>query len=105
MNFKEIKEGVTDLPAGSTPVEQLEILMAKLEACKRALGIANTLPSPEDRKKYKGRVLGFMNQLRPMFNRVATSLEKELETDNKLPVSPTRSMSRPATSQPGASLE
>ena len=90
MNIKEIKEGVTDLPTGSTPVEQLEILMAKLEACKRALGIANTLPSPVDRKKYKGRVLGFMNQLRPMFNRVATSLEKELEAGDNKPAASSR---------------
>lgn len=104
MNSKEILEGVTDLPTGSTPVEQLEILMAKLEACKRALGIANTLPSPEDRKKYKGRVLGFMNQLRPMFNRVATSLEQELEAGNKASAPAAKSMSRPAASQPSASL-
>ena len=75
-----IDEGVTDMPEGSDSVQQLEILMSKLEACSRALGIANKLPSPEDKKKYRSRVMGFMNQLRPMFNRVAKALEKEIES-------------------------
>lgn len=78
MKSKEITEGVTDLPEGSSSTEQLEILMNKLEACKRALGIANKLETPEERKKYRGRIMKFMNQLRPMFNKVAKSLEQEI---------------------------
>ena len=78
MKSKEITEGVTDLPEGSSATEQLEILMNKLEACKRALGIANKLETPEERKKYRGRIMKFMNQLRPMFNKVAKSLEQEI---------------------------
>lgn len=80
MKSKEITEGVTDLPEGSSSTEQLEILMNKLEACKRALGIANKLETPEERKKYRGRIMKFMNQLRPMFNKVAKSLEQEIES-------------------------
>lgn len=75
-----INEGVTDLPEGSSTTEQLEILMSKLEACKRALGIANKLETPEERKKYRSRIMKFMNQLRPMFNRVSKSLEDEIST-------------------------
>lgn len=76
--MQQLEEGVTDLPADANLIQQLEILTSKLEACKRALGIANRLDNPEDRKKYKGRVMKFFNQLRPMFNRVAKQLESEL---------------------------
>lgn len=77
-DFEKLDEGVTDMPADSDLVQQLEILTGKLEACKRALGIANKLEDPADRKKYKGRIMKFFNQLRPMFNRVAKQLESEL---------------------------
>jgi hypothetical protein len=76
-SYEIVEEGVTDLPEGSSSTEQLEILMNKLEACKRALGIANKLETSEERKKYRSRIMKFMNQLRPMFNRVAKSLEQE----------------------------
>jgi hypothetical protein len=73
-----LEEAVTDMPEGSDLNDQLTILVGKLEACKRALGIANRLETPEERKKYRSRIMGFMNQLRPMFNRVAKTLEAEI---------------------------
>lgn len=76
-----VREAVTDMPEGADSTQQLEILMNKLEACKRALGIANKLETPEERKKYRSRIMKFMNQLRPMFNRVAKSLEQEMASD------------------------
>ena len=75
-----LEEAVTDMPEGSNLTQQLEILMGKLEACKRALGIANGLETPEERKKYKSRIMSFMNQLRPMFRRVTKTLAAEIDS-------------------------
>jgi hypothetical protein len=75
-------ESPTDLPGDATLVKQLEILMARLEGAKRALGITNRLTNAKDRKKHRARVMTFLNALRPMFERVIKQLQSEQMTDD-----------------------
>jgi hypothetical protein len=71
-----LEEGVTDLPAGISHEQQLDILIAKMESCKRALRIASKL-EPADKKKYVGRIIQFMYDIRLAINKVTRDLEAE----------------------------
>jgi hypothetical protein len=86
MNINEIKnldpfdsliEGVTDMPEGSTPEQQIDLLMQRLEIAKKMLGYANKLTTPEEKKKHRSRIMGFMNQMRPMLKRLITQIGTE----------------------------
>ena len=71
----QLLEGVLDMPADTNTEQQIDILIERLAAAKRALGITNRLQNPEERKKHRGRVMGFLNQLRAMLARITKSLE------------------------------
>ncbi len=75
--FDTLLEGVTDFPEGTSVEDQIDILISRLAAGKRATGIANKIKDPANRKKHKGRVMGFMNKLRPMLRKITAQLEKE----------------------------
>lgn len=77
----ELNEGVLDMPDDSSLVEQLSILIQRLDTAKRALGITNQLKDPVARKKHRGRVMTFLNQLRGMFDRVTNQLQQEITQD------------------------
>lgn len=79
-----IFEGVLDLPQDSSEVTQLEALMVKLEATKKALGIANHLQNPTDKKRHRSRIMTFMNQIRAMFNKLADKMEADLKQYNEV---------------------
>lgn len=80
-----LKEAPMDMPANADLTTQLEVLMARLESAKKALGIANKLTDKADKKKHRSRVMSFMNQLRAMFNKVADALEAEIKADEMKP--------------------
>jgi hypothetical protein len=71
-----LKEGVTDVPPGADLETQLETLIAKLESCKRALRIASKL-EPADKKKYVGRIVKFIYDIRMAINAILRELEAE----------------------------
>lgn len=50
----------------------------RLGHCKKALAIANTLPDPADRKKWKGAALANLNRVRAALNRIAMEIEQEI---------------------------
>ena len=91
MNVKEIKnsnlyiteeidmlfENVTDMPEGATAEQQIDLLMKRLEIAKKMLGYANKLSNPADKKKHRGRIMGFMNQMRPMLKRLIDQVGSE----------------------------
>ena len=79
MNINEIKnldpidlllEGVTDMPEGSTPEQQIDLLIKRLEIAKKMFGYVNRLTNPEEKKKHRARITGFMNQMRPMLKKL-----------------------------------
>lgn len=76
-------EAPLDMPEGSDLVQQLEILTQRLESAKRALGITNRLKDPVERKRHRARVMGFLNQLRGMFDRVTKQLWDEMQQDEE----------------------
>lgn len=78
-----LEEGVLDLPLFSTPEQQLEIVQHKVEVARKALGIANRLKDPAQRKEHKGRVLGHLNRLRGLLRRVEAQLEKEMDEEGE----------------------
>lgn len=55
--------------------ETLETLQQRLDACKRALGIANTLEDPLDRKKWVKAVFVNLNKIRGALQRIINSME------------------------------
>lgn len=75
-------ETPTDLPADADLVTQLEILMTRLAAAKRALGITNRITNPKERKKHRSRVMIFLNKLRAMFDRVVKQMQADQQTDD-----------------------
>jgi uncharacterized coiled-coil protein SlyX len=77
MGTAAVDEAVTDMPDGADLSQQLDILTNKLAACSRALGIANKLQTPEEKRKYQGKIMGFFNQLRPMFKRISKEIEAQ----------------------------
>jgi len=80
-SFDNLLEGVTDLPDDASVEEQIEILTQRLEAAKKAMGIINKLKDPMQKKKHRGRVMGFMNQLRPMLKKIIKKIENDQETE------------------------
>ena len=62
------------------PLEsQLDQAIARLDAAKRALGIANRLTNPESRAKHRGRIMGMLNALRASLWRLQDAIQGEIE--------------------------
>lgn len=76
-------EAPLDIPEGTDLISQIEIIGTRLGAAKQALGITNKLKDPADRKRHRGRVMTFMNQLRGMFERLMKQMWEEYETEEK----------------------
>lgn len=50
----------------------------RLQIAKRALGLANKLSKPEERTHHKKVVIGILNRLRALVNRLTINLTKEV---------------------------
>lgn len=74
----QLLETPLEMPENATLIDQLDTLGGRIGAAKKALGIANKLTNPEERKRHRGRVLTFLNQLRPAFERVLRQLKDEM---------------------------
>ncbi len=57
-------EGVLDMPDGTDPDSQLDILIQRMLIARKMLGMTNKLSRPEDRRKHRSRVMGLLNQIR-----------------------------------------
>jgi hypothetical protein len=73
-----ITESQLDEIVDTTELVDLDDVQRRLTHCKKALSIANTLPDPADRKKWKGAALSNLNRVRAALNRIA----KQIEQDN-----------------------
>ena len=71
----KIDEAVTDVPAGLDPTAQIDVLVEKLNACKRALKIASGLPNPAEKEKYTKRIISFIYDIRLALNKVIRAVE------------------------------
>lgn len=57
----------------------LEDVSKRLMHCKRALAIANTLPDPADRKKWKSAALSNLNRVRAALSRISKEIEQQVQ--------------------------
>jgi hypothetical protein len=56
----------------------LDEITKRLQHCKKALAIANTLPDAADRKKWKGAALANLNRVRAALSSLSAALQKEI---------------------------
>lgn len=68
---------VADVPETSDLNAKFMEVERRFAAARKALGIANRLPSPEDRRKHKSRIMGMLNQLRAAI----ADIQRELGDD------------------------
>lgn len=52
----------------------------RLQVAKRALGLANRLSKPEERAHHKKVVIGILNRLRALVNRLTAKLTREVQS-------------------------
>lgn len=63
----------------SKPLEgQLQQAVDMMLAARRALGIANRLSNPADRKKHRSRIMGILNSLSASCVRLHTAIQGEM---------------------------
>ena len=53
----------------------------RLQVAKKALGLANKLSKPEERSHHKKVVIGILNRLRALVNRLTTKLTREVQRE------------------------
>lgn len=53
----------------------------RLQVAKKALGLANKLRNPEERAHHKKIVIGLLNKLRALVNRLTRQLTQKVEQD------------------------
>lgn len=62
----------------------LDDVARRLQHCKKALAIANTLPDAADRKKWKGAALANLNRVRAALYNIVKDLVSEINQDQKV---------------------
>ncbi len=72
-----LDESILNEIVGKEELTDLDDVQRRLAHCKKAISIANTLPDPADRKKWKGAALGNLNRVRAALNRIVSQLEQE----------------------------
>jgi hypothetical protein len=72
-----IQESVITEIVDASELVDLDDVQRRLMHCKKALSIANTLPDPQDRKKWKGAALANLNRVRAALNRIVKQIEQE----------------------------
>lgn len=61
---RQLKEGVLDFDSNLELNELFDEAIFRLGAAKRALGFANKLRTPQERRTHKSRIISAMNRLR-----------------------------------------
>jgi hypothetical protein len=70
LGFKEaLTEGVTDLPVGDLG-SMFDEAVKRLEAARRGLGLVNKLPPGDERKANRSRIMGNLNRIRALVDRI-----------------------------------
>jgi hypothetical protein len=69
-----LDEAVTDLPGGLDLNQMFSVAAARLDASRRALGIANRLATPEERRKHRSRIMIALNSLRGLLGEISREL-------------------------------
>lgn len=65
-----------DMSMGPQGLEaQIDLVIQRLAAAKRALGIANRLTDEASRRKHRSRIMGMLNQLRASLWKLQDELE------------------------------
>jgi hypothetical protein len=75
-----MQEALLDTPGASSPEEELDVLIKKLGVARNLLAMLNrkaTAITPEDRKKHKAKVLGFLSRLQASIKRIEKQVASE----------------------------
>jgi hypothetical protein len=67
-----------------TGVDDLDDLAKRLMHCKKALAIANSLPDPADKKKWKSAAFVNLNKVRAALQRISKQMAAEQEPSAEL---------------------
>jgi hypothetical protein len=59
--------------------QKLDIMIDRMNAAKRALGIVNRLPAGEKRTAHRSRVMGNLNTLRAQVNHLFDEMDSQLQ--------------------------
>lgn len=74
---KKLQEGVTDFPADSDMLQMFDEAIKRLEAARRGLGITNKLPPGEEKRMHRSRIMGNLNRLRALVDRLVKTADSE----------------------------
>jgi hypothetical protein len=75
---RQLNEGVLDFENNLELNELFDEAIFRLGAAKRALGFANKLQTPEERKKHKSRVISAMNRLRNFIRVIEEKMQRSV---------------------------
>lgn len=73
---KPVNEGVTDIPDG-TLEDMFTDAVRRLEAARKGLGLTNKLPPGPSRQQHRARILGNLNRLRALVDRMVKMADSE----------------------------
>lgn len=73
---KKLDEAVTDIPDG-TLADMFEEAVKRLDAARRGLGLTNKLPPGPQRQQHRARILGNLNRLRALVDRMVKTADTE----------------------------
>lgn len=75
-NYKTLVEGVTDLTSAPNDIMGLfDEASKRLDAAKRGLGLTNRLPQGEERSQHRSRIMGNLNRIRALLDRIIKSAD------------------------------
>lgn len=89
-NSSRLDEKVQPLPANLSLEEMLEELTKRMNAARKAIGIANKLKNKEEFRKHFSAITGNMNTIRAGINRVSRELERFEKMGVEAPKRPAR---------------
>lgn len=75
----QLNEGVTDLSVTNLP-DMFDEAIKRLAAAKQGLGLANRLKDPNEKKEHASRILGNLNRLRALVDRLAKATAEQVSS-------------------------
>lgn len=89
LNRIRILAGMEDIKLNESKINEIvnkdelvdfDDVSRRLMHCKKALSLANSLPDPADRKKWKSAALANLNRVRAALARISKNIEQEIST-------------------------
>lgn len=74
-HYSKLFEDVTDVDG------DIDEAIKRLMAAKRALGLVNKLPDSASRTTNRSRIMGNLNKLNALVNRMAKKIRQEIDAD------------------------